>query len=437
MIANKTKPIVLVLLVFIFFGCWQNTEKTSYNQQFLSEKSELIALGAYPDYYYNLANELNNAGRTDLAIEAYQNCITTGASQTFVEDAMFNLSMLYFNKEQDSLAYPLMDSLIQRKYTWLKWYKNLNNPYAKKPTYLLKLSKIDSLSELIKNPENCSFHYQDVSNFITAFNKSETNWANAPSYFYNEYFSKASKALFFYQKFKIQSSSHQFAYRVEDKKAYFRSVIPNLEQLGTQEPFLREYFNKFEHLYPDAVFPDVYYTVGCFNAGGTSSPFGLIIGTEMHTKMKDSDLSNFNNWEKKVVRDFSNLPLITIHELVHIQQNNNYNNLLGNAIYEGAADFISSLVCGSHINEYVHDWANKNEKEIWDEFEKEMYKENTENWIGNADRAKDKPADLGYFVGFKICESYYNKQTDKKKAIKDILTITDWNEFYLKSGYMN
>lgn len=350
---------------------------------------------------------------------------------------MFNLSMLYFEKQQDTLAYPLMDSLIHRKYTWLKWYKNSNNPYAKKPTYLLKLSKIDSLSELIKSPKNCSFHYKDVSNFISAFNKSKTNWANGPSYFYKEYFSKASKALFFYQKFKIQSSSHQFAYRVEDKKAYFQSIIPNLEQLHSQEKVLRMYFDKFELLYPEAIFPDVHYVVGCFNAGGTSSPFGLIIGAEMHTQMEDSDLTNFNNWEKNVVRNFSNLPLITIHELVHIQQNNNYNNLLGNAIYEGAADFVSSLVCDSHINKYVHEWASKNEKEIWDKFKMEMYKENTENWIGNADRAQNKPADLGYFVGFKICESYYEKQTDKKKAIKDILTISDWNEFYLKSGYMN
>lgn len=433
----KTKHNLISLIVILLSSCAQQSEKkTATSQDFQNEKAELIALGSYPDYYYNLANELNNAGRTNLAIEAYQNCIKTSASQTFVEDAMFNLSMLYFETEQDSLAYTLMDSLLHRKYTWLKWYKNSEESFSKNPTYLSKLSKIDSLTELKNNPKNCIFHYQDVSNFINAFNKCETNWANAPSYFYNDYFSKASNALFFYQKFKIQSSSHQFAYRVEDKKEYFRSIIPNLKQLSTQENSIRDYFIKFEQLYPDAVFPDIYYTVGCFNAGGTSSPFGLIIGTEMHAKRKDSDLTNFTNWEKKVVRDLSNLPLITIHELVHIQQNNNYSNLLGNAIYEGAADFISSLVCGTHINQYVHDWANKNEKEVWNEFEKEMYGENTRNWIGNADRAKDKPADLGYYVGFKICESYYNKQTDKKKAIKEILTITNWDEFYKRSAYM-
>lgn len=427
---------ILVVSILLFCCSEKPKEKTSNKQHFQNEKTELTALGSYPNYYYNLANELNNTGRTEFAIDAYLNCIKTSTSQTFIEDAMFNLSMLYFDKNQDAKAYSLMDSLIARKYTWLRWYKNSGKSFSTSTEYQSRLSKIDSLFELRKNPKNCTFHYQDVSNFISAFHKSKTNWADAATYFYYDYFAKASSALFFYQKFKIQSSSHQFAYRVEDKKSYFQSIIPNLEKLHLQENVLRKYFKEFEQLYPEAIFPDVYFVVGCFNAGGTSSPFGLIIGTEMHSKMEGSDLTNFNNWEKKVVRNFSNLPLITIHELVHVQQNNNYNNLLGNAIFEGAADFLSFLVCGSHINEYVHEWANEKEKEIWDEFKKEMYTKNTQNWIGNADRAKNKPADLGYYIGFKICESYYNKQTNKKKAISDILKTTDWNEFYKKSGYM-
>jgi hypothetical protein len=35
-----------------------------------------------------------------------------------------------------------------------------------------------------------------------------------------------------------------------------------------------------------------------------------------------------------------------------------------------------------------------------------MYGENTQNCIGNEDKAKDKPADIGHYVGFKICESF-------------------------------
>ena len=106
----------MLLTSILISSCIEHSNKHTSDEQIVeNENSELIALGSYPNYYYNLANELNNAGRTELAIEAYQNCIKTSNSQTFVEDAMFNLSMLYFETKQDSLAYPLMDSLINRK----------------------------------------------------------------------------------------------------------------------------------------------------------------------------------------------------------------------------------------------------------------------------------------------------------------------------------
>lgn len=430
------RVLILIIAAAFVLGCTESQNKSTATAMFNTEKSELIAFGAYPDYHYNLAGELMNCGRTEAAIQAFQNCIAESKSQTFREDAMFNLSMLYFDNGQDSAAYRLMDTLIGMDYTWLNWYKQVEHPFAEKEEYTLRLQHIDSIGLRKADPANCKFHYQDVANFVTAFEKSQSDWAHAPAYFYRDYFSQASKALFFYQKFKIQSSSHQFAYRVEDKQQYFASILPNLQNLESHEATIRGFLHKFDSLYPPAIFPDIYYTVGCFNSGGTSSPFGLIIGAEMHTKNADADLTNFSNWEQKVVRDIANLPLITIHELVHIQQNDNYDNLLGNAIYEGAADFVSALVCGDHINTYVHDWANGHEAEVWADFQKEMYTDNTGDWIGNADQAKDKPADLGYYVGYKICESYYNKQQDKSQAIADILAISDWNQFYLDSGYM-
>jgi len=425
-----------LLLAVLLIGCAPTTKDQTVKPFIPDEKVELAALGSYPDYYYNLANELMNEGRDAQAIEAYLNCIKHSKRQSFIEDALFNASLLYFKMEENEKAYAFMDSLISRKYTWLSWYKNADHPATSTATYTQKLKQIDSIISLKSDPNQVSFHYDDVRNFIAAFKKSESNWSQAPHYFYTDYFAKASEGLFFYQKFKIQSSSHQFAYRVEDKKDYFKAILSNLEQLSSTESSLKNYFIKFKALYPAAIFPDVYYLVGCFNAGGTSSPAGLLIGAEMHSKPENASLTNFNNWEKTVLRDQENLPLIIMHELVHIQQHSNYDTLLGNAIYEGAADFISQLICGSHINTHVHAWANEREAAVWEAFKKEMYGKNSWNWIGNANSAKDKPADLGYYVGYKICEAYYAKQSDKTQAIADILSITNWEEFYEKSGYM-
>ncbi len=243
---------------------------------------------------------------------------------------------------------------------------------TEEPAFQRNITSIDSIESLKNDPVNVTFHYRDVGNFITAYEKSKLDWDAAPANFYRDYFSQASSGLYYYQRFKIQSSSHLFAGRVKAKEKYFDEILPNLKRLNEKEKELRGYFSKFEELYPDAVFPDVQYVVGCYNAGGTSSPFGLLIGAEMHSMVEGANLDNFNNWEKKVARGFSNLPLIIVHELVHIQQNNNHKDLLGNAIYEGAADFVSELLCGSHINKYVHDWANEHEAEVWNDFKEEM-----------------------------------------------------------------
>ena len=37
----------------------------------------------------------------------------------------------------------------------------------------------------------------------------------------------------------------------------------------------------------------------------------------------------------------------------------------------------------------------------------------------------DRPNDLGYWIGYKIIEAYFNKQTDKHKAITEIINIKD------------
>ena len=54
-------------------------------------------------------------------------------------------------------------------------------------------------------------------------------------------------------------------------------------------------------------------------------------------------------------------------------------------------------------------------------------------WQGGV--AKDRPADLGYFVGFRICQSYYENATDKNMAVIEIIRITNCKDFLEKSNY--
>jgi len=41
------------------------------------------------------------------------------------------------------------------------------------------------------------------------------------------------------------------------------------------------------------------------------------------------------------------------------------------------------------------------------------------DWLNNS--TYEKPADLGYWVGYRIMKAYYQHATDKRQALRDIL----------------
>ena len=47
----------------------------------------------------------------------------------------------------------------------------------------------------------------------------------------------------------------------------------------------------------------------------------------------------------------------------------------------------------------------------------------------------ERPADLGYFVGYRIVEAYYQRAADRRAAIREILTATDYEALLAASGY--
>jgi uncharacterized protein YjaZ len=64
-----------------------------------------------------------------------------------------------------------------------------------------------------------------------------------------------------------------------------------------------------------------------------------------------------------------------------------------------------------------------------------MNGKDAKNWLYQGADVKDKPADLGYYMGYKIIESYYKNASDKKQAVRDILEIKDFNAFLKASRY--
>ena len=287
-----------------------------------------------------------------------------------------------------------------------------------------------------QNPEKAETVTSDIALFWRAYDMAKPE--NNLIIYRDEYFKKGSVGLQEFLRSKIGNSCNLVT-AVEAAPKYYAGLRAQSAKVENYKPQMLASFKKLKEIYPDAVFPNVYFLVGRMNAGGTVTYKGLLIGVEMYGKTDDASVAELSGWKKSSVGRIEEIPFIVAHELVHYQQKYGLDgselSLLGKSLHEGSADFIGELIAGGNINPNLHEYGNPREKQLWLEFKKEMNNKDASNWLYQGDKAKDKPADLGYYVGYRIAESYYNKAKDKKQAIKDILEIKDFNAFLKASGY--
>jgi len=223
-------------------------------------------------------------------------------------------------------------------------------------------------------------------------------------------------------------------------RAYYASIRANTLSVQSLEPAIRRTFTALDTLLDDAIFPDVYFDIGGMGTGGTTSSHGLLIGTELFARAPDSPTSVLTPWQQSVTRSVDFLPVIVAHELTHYQQRYAAptTTLLAQAIVEGSADFVGELLSGQTINAPIHAYGDAHEADVWRDFTTQMHGTDLSRWLyngGSITSSTDRPADLGYYVGYRITAAYYAKQPDKRKALLGILRITDFDQFLAESGY--
>lgn len=288
-----------------------------------------------------------------------------------------------------------------------------------------------------RDPDKAQLITSDIDNFWRAYDLAaqEPDLAKRQAIYQREYYDKGSQGLKDFIALRLGKIDN-FVGRIEKAPRYYASIRQESLKVNKMKDEIRKSFKKLKALYPDAVFPDVYFMIGKLSTGGTTSKHGLLIGTEMYCRTKDAPESEFNNWLKEVLKPIHTLPAIVAHEIIHFEQNTAQSeSLLSRSINEGAADFLGELIAGQIINPHLHTFGNPREKALWEEFKNEMTGKVYLKWLYNGSSAKDRPADLGYYMGYKISESYYKKARDKRRAINEILNIKDFEQFLKDSGY--
>lgn len=284
-----------------------------------------------------------------------------------------------------------------------------------------------------RNPDAAQMVTSDIDNFWKAYDLSKPDYCLAP--FKEHYFSKGSDGLKAFKRLRIDQCS--FIETLDARARYYDSIRASTLRVKTFAEPIRASLNELKSIYDDAVFPNVYFLIGCMNSGGTIADAGLLIGAEMYGRTPGTPEEELSEWHKQVLKPVELIPHIVAHELIHFQQKykGGGGTLLAAAIREGSADFIAELISGRHINTHVHEYADPRERQLWEEFKQEMNGTSTSKWLFGSSQTAGRPADLGYFMGYKICESYYRQASDKKQAVKDILEIKDFNEFLKGSKY--
>jgi hypothetical protein len=215
-------------------------------------------------------------------------------------------------------------------------------------------------------------------------------------------------------------------------KSYAKEIMKNVEKLKVLYPSLRP--------------AKIYFTVGAFRSGGTTMDSLVLIGSEIAMADSRAETKEFESTNPGLATFLNTSPINTlvftnVHEYVHTQQKTTVaNNLLGQCVLEGVAEFLAEKATGKSSNLPALNYGKTNKTHIEKIFISEMFNASNGFWLYSNLENEFKVRDLGYYVGYAISEAYYNKSSNKVKAIKEMIEL-DYNKqenllnFTEQSGY--
>lgn len=211
---------------------------------------------------------------------------------------------------------------------------------------------------------------------------------------------------------------------------------------------LEKGIKNLKEIYPNIKPAKIYFTIGALRTNGTTLDSLVLIGSELALADKKTTTNEFPENLSHLRSYFDsepseNIVFLNIHEYVHTQQKTTIgNSLLAQTVLEGVAEFVAEKALETKSPNPQIEFGRKNDAKIKAKFELEMFSPNLYNWIWNSSDNEFGMRDLAYYVGYKICENYYNISTNIQQAIKEMIELDYNNEselikFVEKSAYFD
>ena len=291
------------------------------------------------------------------------------------------------------------------------------------------------------DPLTAVIHADDVDRFAKLF--AATGGHPTAEQIQTSYLDPGSYGVKVFTPDRIVDAAHLSAEIAKDPSKYRTAIDVCLPRLGRAQSDLRSIYLALHGLLPDERLPQIYVVIGAGNSGGTAGPGAQVLGLEVLCSIYPDEA----DFEQGLRRFFAHE---TVHTFQHEPKDAYRSPLLAEALTEGSADFIASLVTGRTPEPGRAAWAAPQEQKLWQMFQADIAaarpeaakmspaaaRAATHRWLENYGSAPPGwPYEAGYWVGMRIWRDYYNQAADKHTAIQDMLTWDDPDLILKASGY--
>lgn len=389
-------------------------------------------------------DSLRNAGKNSVAAQLY---FKLGKQNRSSE--LFVYSAWQFGESNS------MDSALIAVKQAVKY--GMNSPYVLDKLGIDEASKlsehrpaVDQLLAEIKRKNSSVDNFEIVTTpmqrFWTYFDQALNDSARAKEHL-SAFICEGSPAIRDYYHIRYENVDNMHRKMIQENPEYYAYVRQHIsaEKLEEVAQESKTMMGRFSDLYPQAIFPKTYLVPDLINGSGTLTELGLFIGVTMFAKSEQMPLQNLNDWQLSHITEFENMKYDLVHELMHFQQSygdsKNRELLLGRLIEEGVCDFLVTLVTDegamSPVMRKRLDYLDEpdNMAFVMDELKRDVYTPDLSKWMHNGGQITDRPSNLGYSMGYLICQSYYENSTDKEQAIQELLNTDDFKEIVAGSDY--
>lgn len=273
----------------------------------------------------------------------------------------------------------------------------------------------------------------DIKNFWEAYDQIKTTSDSTQqiSIIQNSYINKATPGLTALMKVR-NYTAQGFVNAINRYPNFWLSIRANTLKANDYAQKIDKAVGALNQLYPLKP-AKIYFSIGALRTGGTTLEDKVLIGAEISMADEKTDTEELKKDYPHLVSFFKSRPIdglifTNVHEYVHTQQKTTIGNtLLTQVVLEGVAELLAEKALKVFSPNPQIAFGKANDAKIKAAFEKEMFSSSVANWLYNSADNEFKMRDLGYYVGYAICEKFYNLSKDKKAAVKEMIEL-DYNK---------